>query len=131
MTDLYWIEDEVHYTLEMHSTNVKKKMSRTYYSLIDCLSAVGGVLVNIYTIIFFFYKPYNIFHMLKMYLIKMIIGKDSLYDSDVRIADAYWFLYMKHRYWWCCCCCKGKVLQKITPEGIQSKREMFFTSWSM
>ena len=131
MTDLYWIEDEVHYTLELHSTNVQKQISRTYYSLIDCLSSIGGVLVNIYTLMLFFYAPYNFFHMLKMYLINMIIGKESLYDQDVRISDAYFSLYIRTRYWWLFCCCPTKTSGKKTASEINSKQDMFFRSWNM
>lgn len=87
--DLYWIEDEIYYNMEMFPSNLKKEITRTYFTLIDAFSSVGGLMYNMWIFVVVAYCQYNAYAMTRDLLEKVIIGKEAIYDPELRVKKQY------------------------------------------
>ena len=76
-----------------------------YVTIIDVFASVGGLIQFITVFIVASYNSYNSYKMFKYIILKVIIGKESIYPERYRLRKDYYHLVKHKNYGGCFRCC--------------------------
>lgn len=114
--DSYW-------HLEIYGGKSTKEIERTYFSLLDAFGNIGGVIEFFVIFISFLYASYNEYVQNRHIILKVLIGKESLYDKHLSIRNDYKKLNCRPCLMKSCCnCCQIK--KKMKSKEFEDKYEI-------
>ena len=73
---------DMQYHLEISTSNEKTEIWRSYFTLIDVFSSVGGLLNWITIFMVLLYNSYNQYRLMRHVILRAVIGKEGLYPEE-------------------------------------------------